>query len=100
MQCQYMFPCHPAEIIDSTPNTVTDVARYLRLSMITMIADLSRTFSQEELDEKIMIDLDENNNIIGMDLSHLIGLNNDAITGTKLGDLSEDDWINIKTFHI
>lgn len=96
--CHYRFPCHPAEIISCSSKQLSDSTRILRAEMIKMIADLSQTYSQKELDEKIRIDIDENNSIIGMDLSLLIGLSaslcfNNSI---KLGEMTEEIWVNMK----
>lgn len=96
--CYYRFPCHPAEIISCTSKQLSENTRMLRVHMIKMIADLSQSYSQNDLDEKIHIDIDDDNNIVGMDLSLLIGLSTPLCfhNSMKLGDMTEHDWVHMK----
>lgn len=96
--CHYRFPCHPAEIISCSSKKLSEDARVLRIEMIKMIADLSTSYSQKDLDEKILIDIDDQGYIIGMDLSVLIGLSEHLCfhKSIKLGDMTEDNWIQMK----
>lgn len=98
--CYYRFPCHPAEILSCSSKELSADTRILRVEMIKTIAELSQTFPQHELDNKVHIDLDDEGNIIGMDLSILIGLSAPLCfhSSIKLGEMTEDNWIHMKLY--
>lgn len=74
MESGYKFPCHPQEMFNKSPKKLHESARLLRIYMLQTIFILSQKYTQKELDDKILIDV-ENNKIIGIDLSRLEGFN-------------------------
>lgn len=76
-------------------------AQTLRNDMKKMIAELAQVYTQSDLDEKIYIDVDDDGNILGMDLSVLIGLSSSLSSfhnSIKLGDMTDDIWSNMKLY--
>lgn len=96
--CNYKFPCHPEDMFDNTPDHVSDESRMLRVQMITTIAELSQTYSQEDMDNNIIINLDSTNNIVGMDMSFLLftDLEVNEASPLTLGKLTQENWTNMK----
>lgn len=70
----------------------------LRLQILTQIANLSQTFSQEQIDTKTCVDVDENNNIQGFDMSEIFNMGGGMCLGRKvyLKDLTSENWIMMK----
>jgi hypothetical protein len=66
--CNYQFPIHPAEMFKN--NNLSKDARILRTHMIQNIALLSQTHTQDTLDNKLYIDV-EDGEIVGFDISEL-----------------------------
>jgi hypothetical protein len=95
MTCHYMFPCHPAKMYEDTPSKMKNNTRMLRVEMITMIAQLSQQFSQEDLDTKIFVDI-KNNDITGLDMAELFGMSGmNLCVGNQripLGQLTATNW--------
>jgi uncharacterized protein YuzE len=87
-------------MIKNSPKGLPEETRELRFGMIKMIAELSQTYKQKKLDTKIYIDVDEKNNICGMDMSELMDVKiNMTAKRYKLAELTRDDWINMKIMH-
>lgn len=96
--CNYKFPCHPQDMVDNTPDTVTATSRMLRIQIINMIVELSQKYKQNKIDKKLFVDIDDNNRIIGLDLSKILNIDIDLVVGKRLsiGKLTKDDWTNMK----
>jgi hypothetical protein len=96
--CFYKFPCHPKEMYDDSPPNLSNLSRLLRVQIIEMIANLSQSYTQEQLDTKLHVDVDEDNEIVGLDISELIGLPLNMCEGKRilLGTLTSDNWKTMK----
>lgn len=64
--CNYRFPIHPLEMFQH--NKLSKDARILRVHMINNIELLSQTYTQDTLDNKLYIDV-EDGEIVGLDMS-------------------------------
>lgn len=98
LQCNYKFPCHPCEMFAESPLNMDSETKTLRVQIIKLIAELSEIFSQEDLDEKVYVDVDANNFIQGVDTSELIGLTFNMCLGRRvpLKHLTDANWKNMK----
>ena len=96
--CRYMFPLHPQEMFNKTPRNMDESTRMMRLEIIKHISELSQTYSQFDLNNKLYMDVDSDNNIIGLDMSNLVEININMCLGRRvnLGTLKAVDWINMK----
>ena len=98
--CNYEFPCHPADMFRNSPDDMTDDARTLRTHFIRYIAELSKKFSQNTLDQILLIDIDAQGQIIGMDMSGLYSQESDTMcVGQRcisLGDMTAEHWTTMK----
>lgn len=96
--CHYKFPCHPQDMMSNTPDRVDSSARMLRVQIINMIAQLSQKYNQQQINEKLFVDIDENQEIIGLDISKLSNMDIDFALGTliSVGDLTAEDWTNMR----
>ncbi len=95
--CYYNFPCHPQEMFIASP-FLEEHAKLLRIQIVTMIAELSQTNNQKYINNNLFVDIDENNNIVGLDLSRLFNINVNCCVGERvsIGKLRAIDWINMK----
>ena len=96
--CRYKFPCHPAEMFKSTDGLSNDT-RVLRADMVQNIANLSQTFAQKKINDKVFIDIDENGWIIGMDMAGIFGIDIDACVGSRkipLKSMTVENWKAMK----
>jgi hypothetical protein len=64
--CNYKFPIHPAEMFQY--KKISENARVLRAHIINNIIMLSQTHTQDTLDNKLFVDV-EDREIIGLDMS-------------------------------
>lgn len=96
--CYYKFPCHPNEMFSNTPGNMTDEARLLRVQMIEMIVELSQKHSQKIINKKLYVDVDEENNIVGLDMSKILDINANFCLGKRVsvGKLTARDWTYMK----
>jgi hypothetical protein len=97
--CNYKFPCHPADMFSKSPKALTQSTRNLRVYMINVIADLSQTFSQDEIDSKVFVDVDDSKQIIGLDVSQLVlGSDGSMCVGkpTRLGKMTVKNWTKMR----
>ena len=53
--CNYKFPCHPQDMVDNTPDTVTATSRMLRIQIINMIVELSQKYKQNKIDKNYLL---------------------------------------------
>lgn len=96
--CHYRFPIHPADMFAQTPAEMEESTRTMRAQMLNMIAELSQKHSQQELDNMISIDV-ENGEIVGMDLSRLMGANMPSMClgePVPLGHMTAQNWITMR----
>jgi hypothetical protein len=96
--CKYRFPCHPQEMFSCTPDSLDQSGRILRTQIIKTIAELSQTYSQKQINKKLFVDIDEDNYIVGLDMSSIIGISGNMCIGSRIsvGKLKENDWKNMK----
>jgi hypothetical protein len=94
--CNYQFPCHPSEMFQNSPY-LEDSAKLLRVHIIGVIAELSQAYSQKFINKKLYVDIDENNNIIGLDMSRLFNINCNMCLGKriKISKLKAENWITM-----
>ena len=55
MLCNYIFPFDPAHMFQNSPSTMTKDTRFLRLTMMKMIAEFSLSHDQTETNTNIII---------------------------------------------
>ena len=66
MLCNYIFPFDPVTMFRNSPPTMTKDTRFLRLTMMKMIAEYSLSHDQTETNTNIIIDIDARGYIIGI----------------------------------
>lgn len=84
-------------MFDYSPSTMSTSARTLRADMISMIAVLSQSHTQEALNSDVMIDFNTEGSIVGMDMSALSGTPCMCDSTKSLGSLTTQSWI---TMHV
>jgi hypothetical protein len=91
-------------MFEKTPDSVSNDARLLRSNMITMIAEMSSMYSQDKMDNLIIVDI-EDRHIIGFDMSHLDGANKTSASASgwcvgntklKLKDMTAKMWTHMR----
>lgn len=53
-------------MFERTPSDMTTWVRNFRMTMITTVVQLSQTFSQADIDQRVLIDVDDKGNIVGI----------------------------------
>ena len=96
--CNYTFPLHPREMFENSPKNMKQTTKTMRVQIIKYIIDFSQSFSNTDLNEKLYLDIDKHNKIVGFDMSNLLGVGCNMCVGrrVKLGDVKAEDWINMK----
>jgi hypothetical protein len=96
----YTYPCDKKTIFDNTPIDMDPITKLLRLQMMKTLDELRKQFLQEEIDNVVYVDIDENNEIQGMDISDL--KNDECELNMCLGrkisliDLTASNWTTMK----
>lgn len=95
IKCNYKFPCYLSEIFAESPRTLSEDTKLLRVDMIREIAMLSHRYSDELMNNEILIDI-EDGEIINMNILQLTikiqvnwSIGNKQI---KLGEMTADNW--------
>jgi hypothetical protein len=92
----YHYPIHPTDMVQQSSPDMDKVARMLRLEMMKTIDTLSQKYSQQVLDKKVMIDVEEGQ-ICGMDTTCLSGSGNLCLgTPMPLGQMTAQHWITMQ----
>ena len=95
MLCNYIFPFDPAHMFQNSPSTMTKDTRFLRLTMMKMIAEYSLSHDQTETNTNIIIDIDARGYIIGMEMpGNVPGGDGEFCRGRyiPLGQLTAKSW--------
>lgn len=95
--CRYRFPVHPREMFERSLPDMSEHARHLRVQLIQLLAELSQSFTQEDLDRKVVVDVQSDGDIVGLSLTSLFTHLDlpDLCVGARqvpLGDLTADAW--------
>jgi len=73
--CNYEFPLHPREMFENSPKNMKQTTKTMRVQIIKYISQFSQQFSSTELNEKLYLDVDKNNKIVGFDTHFFNTLN-------------------------
>lgn len=93
------FPYYLKYIKDDTTVNLSPNIYNLRKQIIEVIFEMSKLYSIKDIKNKIKIDLDENNNIVGLDLSILMNIPNLEYCIGNIG-LKTINFNEIKEIHL